>query len=197
MEGFNYKKAIQALNFFAINEGGNINKMKAIKLIWLSERAHLRQYGRPILMDTYYAMKLGPVPSKTKDLCECDNTFLDDVEKEERNKYINPHHDNMNFESLNEVDESVFSKTDIEIMMDIYNNYGEYSEFELSNNISHKFPEWKRWKEKLNKKERTRFNIDYADFFENPDNDNYFNKISTEHLEISKSIFKENSREHS
>jgi hypothetical protein len=31
MRRFNYKKTVQSLNFFAVNEGGSINKMKAIK----------------------------------------------------------------------------------------------------------------------------------------------------------------------
>jgi len=49
MVGFNHKKAVQTLAYFAQKEGGVINKMKAFKLIWLSDRLHLRKYGRPIL----------------------------------------------------------------------------------------------------------------------------------------------------
>ncbi|MBA7579814.1 hypothetical protein ES708_21692 [subsurface metagenome] len=192
MQGFDYKKAVQALNFFAIKEGGSINKMKAIKLIWLSDRAHLRKYSRPILMDNYYAMRLGPVPSKTKDLAECGNTFLDDIEISYREKYIKPHHDNINFDSLNKVDEKVFSKTDLIIMEDIFENFGKKEEFELSK-ISHIYPEWKQFEEILNKGERSRIDLDYSVFFEDPDIDHDYFKIDKEHLEISKSIFEENS----
>jgi uncharacterized phage-associated protein len=53
MLGFNYKKAIQTLAYFAQKEGGVINKMKVFKLIWLSDRLHLRKYGRPILNDVH------------------------------------------------------------------------------------------------------------------------------------------------
>ena len=59
-----YKKATQALNFFALKKDGKINKMKAIKLIYLADRLHLRKYGRPIVGDIYWAMKLGPVGSR-------------------------------------------------------------------------------------------------------------------------------------
>ena len=45
---FDHEKATQAINFFARESGGQINKMKAIKLIYFAERYHLRKYGRPI-----------------------------------------------------------------------------------------------------------------------------------------------------
>lgn len=96
MLGFNFRKAVQALNFFAVKEGGTIDKMKVIKLIWFSDRAHLRQYGRPILMDRYLAMKYGPVPSKTKDLSGFDNSFLDENERNYRDTYIKTYHNNHN-----------------------------------------------------------------------------------------------------
>ncbi len=35
MLDFDYKKATQAINYLAKKEGGKINKMKAIKVIWL------------------------------------------------------------------------------------------------------------------------------------------------------------------
>ncbi len=37
---FDYKKATQALNFFAIKCGGKIDKMKALKLIFFADRYH-------------------------------------------------------------------------------------------------------------------------------------------------------------
>ena len=44
--------------------------MKAIKLIYLADRLHLRKYGRPIIGDMYWAMKLGPVGSLAKRVAE-------------------------------------------------------------------------------------------------------------------------------
>lgn len=87
MLGFNYKKAVQALNFYADAEGGKINKMKALKLIWLSDRLHLRKFGRPILNDTYLAMPYGPVASGTKDLAE-GTSFLADEEQQYKDNFI-------------------------------------------------------------------------------------------------------------
>ena len=56
---FDYKKATQALNFFALKEGGTINKMKALKLIYFADRYNLRKYGRPVRNDDYWAMGYG------------------------------------------------------------------------------------------------------------------------------------------
>ena len=97
MRGFNYKKAVQALNFFAKEDGGTINKMKSIKLIWLADRLHLRKYGRSITGDEYFALPNGPVPSATRDVLECNN-FMDDIASDYASEYIIAH-EKYNFKS--------------------------------------------------------------------------------------------------
>ena len=66
------KKGTQALNYFARKKNGKINKMKAIKLIYLADRYHLRKYGRPVVGDDYWAMKYGPVASSTLNIADID-----------------------------------------------------------------------------------------------------------------------------
>ena len=189
MIGFNYRKAVQTLNFFALKEGGKINKMKAIKLIWLADRAHLRKFGRPLIADQYFAMPFGPVPSSTKDLAE-NNSFLADDEKKYRDEFISLK--SYNVHSEREPDKIVFSQTDLEIMESIYENFGRIKEFELSE-ISHKYPEWKKFETALQQGEGSRFPMNYLDFFENPppDTSDYF-ACSPESLDLSRSIFQEN-----
>ena len=197
MLGFNYRKAVQALNYFAIKEGGNIDKMKAIKLIWLSDRAHLRKYGRPILMDRYLAMKYGPVPSKTKDLSECDNAFLDINEREYRDMYIKTYHNSHDIKSIHDIDEKVFSKTDMQVMEKVYLQFGKNEQFKLSE-ISHFYPEWKRFREMLESEEASHIDMNYEDFFKNPETkemDDFF-QLDEEHLKMAKSLFEENRHAH-
>ena len=50
---FDYKKAVQAINFFARKNGGKITKLEVLKLIFFADRYHLRKYGRPITNDQY------------------------------------------------------------------------------------------------------------------------------------------------
>jgi len=43
---FDYKKAIQVINWFANKTNGQIDKLKLMKLIFLADREHMRRYGR-------------------------------------------------------------------------------------------------------------------------------------------------------
>ncbi|MEM6724471.1 MAG: Panacea domain-containing protein [Bacteroidota bacterium] len=190
MLGFNFKKSVQALNYFAIKEGGKINKMKALKLIWLSDRLHLRRYGRPILNDTYFALTYGPIASNTKDLVEATD-FLSDQEQSYRATFISTH-SQYYYESINNYDEKVFSKTDREIMEIVYQSFGKLNLFQLSEE-SHKYPEWKKFENSLQSGNSSRFAMSYKDFFSNyKENEHKIFRDSQESLEISKNIFLEN-----
>lgn len=189
MSKFKYKKSIQLLNFFAIKEGGLINRMKALKLIFLSDRLHLRKYGRPILNDSYYAMKLGPVASKTYNLAV--NTNLSEEEKQYRQEYIKTESD-FTYSSINPVNNKVFSQSDRSTIESIYSTFGHLGEYELSDE-THEYPEWKQFKEKLDLGKTKRFKMNYEDFFLNQDSKE--NQIFTEKEEIlmlAKDIYIEN-----
>ncbi|MEY4541182.1 MAG: hypothetical protein RLZZ306_2939 [Bacteroidota bacterium] len=188
--GFNYRKSVQALNYLAEKFGGSLNKMKALKLIWLADRLHVRRYGRSITGDVYFAMPFGPVPSTTRDLVESYQS-LNEIESEYRGQYIANNEDKYVFQSLTKPNLKVFSKTDIEVIDEIVEKFGQLKEFELSN-FSHIFPEWTRYESELKSKNSSRFEIDYKDFFVNvKDNTNTFID-SDENLEITKELMLEN-----
>jgi hypothetical protein len=50
---FAYKKAAQTINYFAIQNGGEIDKLHALKRVYFDDRFHLRKYGRLITNDQY------------------------------------------------------------------------------------------------------------------------------------------------
>lgn len=191
MSQFNYKKAIQALNVLAIKEGGSINKMKAIKLIWLADRLHLRKYGRPIISDNYYAMKFGPVPSHTKNIIDKNEDYTSDEELIYRDIYIekdpNCKH---SFISKNKPELSVFSKTDIEAILKVYDEFGEKNQFDLST-LSHHFPEWKKSEGKILDGICSRADMNYNDFFDNTDINIELFDQSEKLLNVSKELFTE------
>ena len=62
------EKIKNVILFFAHkSEGKSIEKLKLIKLIWLSDRLHLNKYGRLILNDKYKAEpKPASKPEATK-----------------------------------------------------------------------------------------------------------------------------------
>ena len=163
MLGFDYKKAIQSLNWLAIKSGGHLNKMKALKLIWLSDRYHLREYGRLITNDNYFALPFGPVPSATRDILQA-SPFRDDEIALSYSKDFLATKGEYEFESKQATYLNVFSESDLEVLVLIYSRYGQLSEFELSE-ISHHFPEWKRFEGSLASKLVSRESIDILDFF--------------------------------
>jgi len=69
--GFNFDKFRDVLTFLAARVK-DLDKLKAVKLIYLADRLHLLKYGRPITGDTYFRLQYGPVPSLSKD-------FIDDL----------------------------------------------------------------------------------------------------------------------
>jgi uncharacterized phage-associated protein len=64
--GFRSRKAAQMSAFFALkSNGGLIDKLKLIKLIYLSERAFLKDNHYPMLFDELYSLPNGPICSGT------------------------------------------------------------------------------------------------------------------------------------
>lgn len=186
MKGFQHKKSVQALNYFAIKSGGRLNKMKALKLVWLADRFHFRHFGRTITGDVYFAMPYGPVASTTRDLLER-NTGLSEAELNYSCEYIEST-DKYHYNSLRAVDNKPFSSSDIEVIEKIFNQYSKFSEFELSK-ISHAFPEWKKWESALEKEVGSRFEINLEDFFINyNDGENLFND-DEKYLKLSRTAF--------
>lgn len=162
MKGFNYKKAVQSLNFLASLSKGSMNSMKALKLVWFADRLHLRKYSRPITNDIYYAMKFGPVASGSRDLIG--QNGLSEDELAYRNQFIDNSPDNKYFYiSLNDVDTTVFSESELELLRWSYETFGGMSHFEISK-FSHHYPEWKKFEGEFGG-EKSRFKMSYEDFF--------------------------------
>jgi uncharacterized phage-associated protein len=192
MRGFNYKKAVQALNFFAAKQPNRpFNNMKAIKLVWLSDRLHLRTFGRAITGDVYFAMPFGPVASTTLDLAT-ENPYLSTDEIVYRNTYLEKF-DLYHYKSIAAPVEKVFSKTDLQVMDTIQRSYGHLREFELSE-LSHSFPEWIRYKAALESKVSSRFLIDQDDFFIDVNDPAKVFIDDPDSLNITKDIYKEHQK---
>ena len=60
---FDARRAGQIAAFFTKREGGLINVVKLIKLIYLADRQHMASYEEPMFMDSFVSMRLGPVNS--------------------------------------------------------------------------------------------------------------------------------------
>lgn len=159
-----HRKAAQALNFFARQEGGSINKLKALKLLFFADRYHLRKFGRPVSECAYFAMAHGPVASEAKHIAEeCDK--LPPTVRAYARKFVRKDGD-YEFSSIAEMDSGVISASDREALEFAWRNFGRFGKYTLRT-ITHHYPEWKRHESKL--KTAKRVPMDFADFFKEPD----------------------------
>jgi len=160
-----HQKATQALNFFARQEGGEINRMKALKLIFFADRYHLRKYGRFVVGAHYYAMKNGPVGSEVKQVAELDAEWLDAETQRYAKAFLRKKSPYI-FQSLAAPDERVFSKSDLEALNFACEKFGKMGEFKLSE-ITHSYPEWKRHAQAIGEGKK-RIPMNYHDFLLDP-----------------------------
>lgn len=165
----NHEKATQALNYLAHRQGGQINKMKALKLIFFADRYHLRKYGRPIVGDAYWAMAYGPVASMVMNIADNDS-WLDECEREYANRYLRSSEDRRYVEAAGDLDEGVFSDSDLEALAFVWEKLGGLSQWQLVD-LSHGYPEWQKHRESLQRGTCKRVPMEYADFFLDPDSD--------------------------
>ncbi len=159
-----HRKAVQALNYFARQEGGSINKLKALKLLFFSDRYHLRKFGRPVSECAYFAMKHGPVASEAKQIAE-EAQQLSKPARDYTRKFVRRDGEYA-FSSVADTDATVLSASDREALEFAWQNFGRFGKYTLRD-ITHHYPEWQRHEAKL--KTSRRVPIDLADFFKEPD----------------------------
>jgi len=127
---FSHRKTTQVLNFFACQSGGEINKLKALKLVYFADRYHLRRFGRPITGDEYLAMPYGPVASSAKDLAEMGD-FLSDEEQAYGARFLAPvdHH---NYRSAADMEGRTLSESDRMALDWAWEKFGYMDHFKLA-----------------------------------------------------------------
>ena len=186
MRRFSYKKSVQALNLIAVWGGGSMNKMKAIKTMWLADRYHLRKYGRPIFNDLYTAMENGPVLSATRDILQRNSLGVSQEILDYSEQFLSSNQ--YNYKSVNTPAKQVFSDSDLEALEIIFKTYGSLGHYPLRD-LSHDFPEWQRWEDGLKKKLYKSHEMDYNDFFKSPQGDHQL-FVADDDLETVHKLFK-------
>jgi len=158
---FDYKKTTQSLNYLAEKSGGQINRMKALKLIYFADRYHLRKYGRLITNDTYYAMDNGPVASGAKDIAE-GSDFIGREAQNYASDYIETF-SKYDLKSKQATDKAEFSGSDLEALDYALDKFGHLDEWGIVD-LTHKYPDW--YKHGPSLKLADRIEMDVNDFFD-------------------------------
>ena len=140
---FTYATAAQVCAFFAWKAGGAINILKLMKLLYLSERESLRRHESPIIYDRFVSMDNGPVLSRTYELL-C-GTCYDKNGAREWEKWIS-RRDQHDIKLQREVSEKMLdhlSRANLEILNDIWEQFGGKNQWELSDYTHKHCSEWR------------------------------------------------------
>lgn len=185
-----YKKIVQVLNYIAKKSGGEINYLKALKLLYFAERLHLREYGRLITNDSLVAMKLGTLGSQTRDIITMSEylphvvyKYVEDKLGRDLKKYIIKEKNN-EFNQL--------SKTDISCVDKILSLLGKKTKSELVN-LTHDLPEWRKHKYEIEEENLSVVKLDIVDLFK-PSSNRILKEIFSQtdaKLNLSMDLFQE------
>lgn len=196
-----FKKIVQSLVWLCNRTKNQMNKMKALKLLFFADRYHLRKYGRLLSSDNYVAMEYGPVGSTTRDVLEENEITLSKNFLKYVRQYIKT--DGYEFSCSANLDKDEFSKSDIEALEFAFNHFNPFNQYELAD-ITHDYPEWKDYERYL--KTNNSYPIDPIKFFCNPDinqspylkqymdGKDIFASIDPENVEANKEHFAENQK---
>ena len=133
---FDEGKAAEAASYILSLNGGSMNYMKMIKLLYIADRVSLSRYFYPITTDCYFSLKLGPVPSNILDCI----TYADERES---NTPWNETIERCGYDVKQKKPFRQYftSMEELDTLREVYDSYKKYDQFNLSE-ISHKFPEW-------------------------------------------------------
>ena len=186
---------LQALYYIGKKINRPVDKITALKIIYFADRYHLRKYARMITDDKYFAMDYGPVASFTKDVLGQNDFTFSSEDKNYFNKFINIKKDEYTPVSK-ELDLDMLSESDIEaldfVIDSIFKSYCKENQWAMKD-LTHQYPEWKKYKKVIESGDSKREDMDIRDFFDNPDDleDDPFKVIPDRLVKLSKKLFLE------
>lgn len=169
---FNPRKALAGLVYLASLQPAavrNLDKYKAAKLLFLADKHHVVQYGRPIFGDYYRALPWGPVPQTILDvLHQLEDGAMHDAVALEAAKILDVKvgagHDYPCFFLKARFDPSSFlSKSELGALEVAASKYGKMTFHELYE-LTHAMPAYTRAWERRG--DAGAASMEYEDFFE-------------------------------
>lgn len=179
-----FKTIVQAINYL-LKKTGQADKLKIVKLLFLADKLHLLKYARTITGDDFFAMKRGPVGSKTLDLLNQNMEYLDNTEIEYSKKYLQKI-DALNYEAKRiESEYEMLSESDKTVLDEIALKFGKLSGGDLVE-LVHQYPEWKYHEDHFKERESS-IKIKVEEMFSTIKLDKF--NIDEDHIKESKDIY--------
>ena len=160
----NIEKIIQIFYYIQKYSGAD-SKLDLVKYLFFSDRIHIREYYSLISLDIYKALEHGPVASTALDILNRNMEYLDNYGIEDL-KFLE------NIE-INGAKKRTIKKTDFDLLsrneMKSMDRAIELFSGKKLVDLSHDYPEWKRFKMLFEEKFISSRPIHMEDFFKNPD----------------------------
>lgn len=165
----NVSKIIAAICFMIVEAGKrsqNLSQYDIVKTLFLADKKHLNDYGRPITFDNYIALEHGPVPSLAYNLLKEDHHTLKKVGKipwtrKQINKNIYHY-----FVASNKCDFDVLSKSDADALLGALTTIKSLT-FSQIRQLTHNDPAYiNAWSDETGKRS---YPMDLALLFDKPD----------------------------
>ena len=132
----------QMAAFFADKEGGSINRLKLMKLMYLADREAMLRYGSPISLDNMVSMQYGPVLSRALNLSRRreGNASQDiwDSWISDRGNYAVELIENLEHKDLDYI-----SEADLDVLESVWEKFGHMDGWELRDFTHKHCAEWK------------------------------------------------------
>lgn len=135
---FNARKAAQVAAFFANKQGDEIAVLKAVKLIYVADREHMRKCGFPILNDRLVSMPHGPANSVTL------NFIAGNLHSEEWDEFVC---DRAGYNisakqkfTLDQLDE--LSDLEVQTLEEVWAHLGKLDKWQIRDWTHDECPEW-------------------------------------------------------
>jgi len=160
---FNIEKIVQTFYYIQSHSSAN-TKLEFIKFLFFADRIHIRKHFSFISFDYYVAMKYGPVASTSLDVLNKSDRL--DVFPDDELKFLDYIGIlNKAERIIKDVSNDLLSKNE---MSSLDKSIKLFSNIKLID-ISHDYPEWKRYRECFQYNPNFSQPIVIDDFFSNPD----------------------------
>lgn len=136
---FDIRKAIAATGCICKLNGGKLNVLHLIKMLYSADRSALLTWHRTITGDRFYSMKNGPVLSRTYDLM-CGKILGSD--KKLWNSVFNPR-DGNTISLKKDPDLGPLSRREIQMLEKAFNQFKDVPVGKLVDFLHKVLPEWK------------------------------------------------------
>jgi hypothetical protein len=163
---FNIEKAIQALAYIQ-RKAEEYNKFNLLTYLFFADRLHLRRYFSFISKDSYYVLKFGPAASRSLDILNKNTDYLNYPDKKLRSQ-LKKISRNRSEIVIHETDTDYLNTNERLTMDSTVNFFKGKPVIELS----HEYPEWKRYEALFADENTTGIPVKLEDFFSNPDINN-------------------------